>query len=105
MSFGWEAGNILVGIQLVKDVIEAIKDGPAEYQEICRELGSINIALSSVLEGVNDPTSLLNQKGRPRAKVLLEIVKNCKNVVEEVEERIDDHSSLKDNGRGKLRRV
>jgi hypothetical protein len=36
MSFGWGAGDILAGIQLVKDVIEAIKDGPAEYQEICR---------------------------------------------------------------------
>jgi hypothetical protein len=32
-------------------------------------------------------------------------VKNCQKVVEEVEKLIDDHSSLKYNGRGKLRRV
>lgn len=84
MSFGWSAGDILAGIDLVKKVIEAIKSGPSEYREIHRELLALNIALASVQEGIDDSDSLLNRKGRPRKQELLDILANCRMVVIEV---------------------
>jgi hypothetical protein len=104
MSFGWAAGDILAGIDLVKTVIKAIKSGPSEYREIHRELSSLNIALSSVQDGVDDSESLLNRKGRPRKQELLDILANCRIVVIEVQGLVDQHSSLQGHGRT-LRRV
>jgi hypothetical protein len=99
MSFGWGAGDILAGIDLAKTVIDAIKSGPSEYREIHRELASLNIALRSVQEGIDDPESLLNRKGRPRKQELLDILANCRIVAVEVQELVDKHSSLNGHGR------
>lgn len=63
MSFGWGVGDILTGIDLVKIVPSAIRNGPAEYQEMFREPDSLKIVLRSVQEGDGDPTLLLNRKG------------------------------------------
>jgi hypothetical protein len=104
MSFGWAAGDIITGINIVQNVISAIKDGPAEYHEIHRELLSLNIALKPVQESTDDPDSLLNRKGQPRKQELLEILANCRKVVDEVQSLITKHSRLQTRGRS-VRRV
>jgi hypothetical protein len=81
-----------------------IKDGPPEYQELVRELKSMNIALQSIHNNTKDPNPLLNRKGARRAEDLLVIVQNCKEVVKEVQVIADSHSSLQGHG-GRVRRV
>ena len=104
MSFGWGAGDIIAGINMVQTVIRAVKDGPAEYREIHRELLSLIVALKSVQESMDDPVSLLNRKGKSRKQELQDILTNCRKVVDEVQSLINKHSRLQTRGRG-IRRV
>lgn len=104
MSFGFGVGDFIAVSKIAKGVYEACKDGPREYREISREAKSMRYAIDSLSNEAQDPLSLLNTKGVKRKPKLVEIIENCETTMQEVQNMIDKHSSLKDD-RGKLIRV
>lgn len=105
MSFGYSAGDFLLAIALAKKVYEACKEGPGQYREISREAQSVQYAISSLSEDAEDQDSLLNRKGQNRKGQLLEIIRNCKCTLQEVQDLIEKHSSLQSNQAGRSRRL
>lgn len=89
----------------IAKTVEACKDGPGEYQEIWREAYSMQIAVKSELSEAQNPTSAFRTKGEKRANDIIFLTYNCKSVITELQELIDKHSSLQDEGNGKLKRL
>ncbi|KAK3168549.1 hypothetical protein OEA41_004997 [Lepraria neglecta] len=105
MSFGFGVIDFLTVLKTAKGVYEACKDGPADYQELCRETESLRCAIGKLSQDAEDPRSLLNRRGSNRMTELFEIVQNCKMTIKDVQAFIDKHSSLKSDARGELIRI
>jgi hypothetical protein len=98
MPPGYGVGDILTVLKLVNDVYTACKDGPGEYEEICREIMSLRLALSSLSSDARNTRSLLNTKGTVKRQDLQTIIRNCEEAVKELQALVDKHSSLDTDG-------
>ena len=94
MSFGFSVGDFVTVLNLVKGICDACQNGPKEYRELCREVKSLGAVTSQLSEDMQDPDSLLNRKGVPRKKDLLQIMENCEEALREVETFVEKHSVL-----------
>lgn len=104
MSFGFGIGDFLTVLAIAKDVYNACKDGPDEYQEIWREARSLQFTLEELSRDATDPHSLLNRKGVRRRSQLLELIENCESTMKDIQGLLGKHSSLQNDGLG-LRRT
>jgi hypothetical protein len=95
---GYGVGDILTVLKLVNDVYTACKDGPGEYEEICRETMSLRLTLNSLSNDARNTRSLLNTKGTRRRQDLQTIIRNCEGAVKELQALVDKHSSLETDG-------
>ena len=105
MTFSLGIGDILLLLNLCKSVYDTLKGAPAEYRECQSELKSIAYAVDSLLHDAEDPKSLLNRNGASRKEDLLGILKNCAEVIQQLQTIIAEHSSLTEAGKGKVVRM
>ncbi len=102
MSFGFGVSDFVIVLKIAKEVYNACKDGPKEYQEISREAESFCTVFESLKNDANNSNSLLNKKGTDRRRELLQIIANCEVAFEELQALIDKHSRLDTEGRCRI---
>ncbi|KAG8527333.1 uncharacterized protein KY384_007485 [Bacidia gigantensis] len=105
MSFNYGTNDIILALNLCKYVYTTLKDAPAEYRECQSELKSVAIAIGSLKEHAEDPSSIVNRKGASRIEDLANIVENCQNPVRQLQTLVSNHSSIVDSGNGQMMRV
>ena len=105
MSFGFSVGDFFAVLKICQGVYEALKDGPDEYKELQGEMKSLRYAIQSLSDDAKDPESLLNRKGSGRKAELMDVIANCERTMREMQDLVDKHSSLSDEGEKQGRRV
>ena len=78
MSFGFGVADFLTVLKTAKGVYKACKDGPADYQELCKETESLRCAIGKLSQDAEDPRSLLNRRGFIRRTKFCDIVQIAK---------------------------
>ena len=105
MSFNYGASEIITVLNMVKTVYEACRSGPEKYQEIRRELKSLQFAITSLSDDAKDESSLLNRKGAKRKGELVELMNNCEQTTQELKALVDQHSRLCGDGGNQAKRL
>ena len=100
MSFGFSIGDFLIALKLAKHTYDACENGPKEYREICNEVKSLHYALQGLCDDAKDSGSLINRKGLSRKNELDEIIRNCRQSLEELQSLINKCSRLEESKSG-----
>ena len=103
MSFGFSAGDFVLGLKICKFVIDAIKDGPKEYRELDGELRAMKITLDNLTKDANDADSLLNRRGTSRKDDLITVISGVDRTMQDLEALVKKHSIMKKNEKGMMR--
>jgi hypothetical protein len=89
--FGFSFGDFIAGICLLKDVVAAFSDtkgARASYQELSRELSS----LQSALEGIRDQT--YDQSHPHHGVAITEALERCQRCIDEFVKRLSKSKSI-----------
>ncbi len=92
MSFGVGAGDIVS--ELAYKLWRACSTATSEFNELSRELSSIQILLRSLGDDAKNPMSLLCRRGAGRQEELMTMIENLNKALVEVERLIDKYESL-----------
>lgn len=89
-----------------KAIVDACREGPAEFQELSREVWTLQMTIEQLSNDAQNPSSLLNRKGFVRRRELEQIIDSCKEALTEIEDFISRHEAMQDeNGASFPRRV
>ena len=97
MSFGYGVGDIVAISGLALKVYTAYKDAPGDYQHIADEVNSLHIIIKKAAQHFDRSTLSDNdwQEGQ-------EVLKGCKNVLEELDSLIVKYNSLASASTGQV---
>ena len=94
MSFGFAVGDFLTVGQFAWKIYKKCKRAGSEFEEISREVVSLHTVIKELVNEAQTPESLLNRKGADRKPELDELLRNCMNVLWQLQGLTTKYQSL-----------
>ena len=94
MSFGFSVDDFVSLGQRAWALYQACRNAPGEFQELSRELISLETTLRLLKDEAKSPNSLLNRHGTIRKAEMDTLVKNIKELLLQIEDIVKRYNSL-----------
>ena len=94
MSFGCSVGDFVVLASLAWKVYKDCKSASAEFLEVGNEVISLRTAIQELQDEAEESNSILTRAGSRRKRELESIMKNCTDVLRELQQLITRYRSL-----------
>jgi hypothetical protein len=109
MSFGFSVGDFITVGQLAfrvyQDVYMIAKNAPAAIKKLRDELAILSGAINILISEIEIPTSLVNNAGEMRKKMVIELIKNILSTLAELEELSGKHAGMSNEEVSKARQI
>ena len=105
MAFGFGVGDLILVMDLCRTVCKTLKNAPSEYRECQSELSSVTTAVETLVESAKDPHSSLSRHDINKKRNLVKVVGGLREPLQELQELVEIHSAIEDDGRGRAIRV
>ena len=105
MAFGFGIGDMILVLDLCHTVCKTLRNAPGEYRECQSELNSVTIAVETLVESAKDPKSSLGRHDNSKKRNLAKVVSALQEPLQELQELVEIHSAIEDDGRGRAIRV
>ena len=94
MSFGFAVGDFIALGNLAWNVYKECKSASAEFQEARNEVISLHTAIRELQDEAENKDSILNRAGLGRKQELDNLMRNCSDVLNELEQLLTRYRSL-----------
>ncbi len=94
MSFNFSARDFIAVGQLTWTIYKACKGATGEFQELSRELSSLQTIIRELQDEAESPTSLLNRRGTGRKPELDKLLENISGVLRQIDDLVKRYHSL-----------
>ena len=102
MAFGFSVTDFVHLFTATKNVVNACRDGPKEYKELCSEVRALSNIIQRLQDDLQEPDSLLSNKGPPRKRELSDIIDGARQALAQSEKLINANSSVQDGSRANV---
>ena len=99
MSFGYGVGDIITVSSLAWKVVQNTRQGPAQYDELTREVTSLHFVLKRLQAETTNPESWLHRIQDSQKQDLDSIVNGCSHVLQNLDTILEKYSTLSEEKR------
>jgi len=95
MSFGWGINDIQSAIKGIIFVVNVIRNGPKQYEELLNKADSLRIMLENLCDAVRGPgRDGLDGKAARRKSELQRLVNNCRGTITNIQNLLNKNKAL-----------